>query len=99
MGRVDAISLDLARDHAALREAALLACLLFMSFSALWTTLVFLIGAAPYHYGTTAAGVFGLLGALSAAAAPIVGKMSDRHGPDRPILIAILSTLVGYVLL
>jgi len=90
---------SLAREHAVLREAALLACLLFMSFSALWTTLVFLLRTPPYHYGTTAAGVFGLLGASSAAAAPIVGRMSDRHGPERSILIAIVSTLAGYVLL
>src|SRR5204863_4182669 len=53
----------------------------------------------PYHYGTTAAGVFGLLGASSASAAPIVGRMSDKHGPERSILIAIIATLIGYVLL
>lgn len=91
--------IGLAQEHAMLREAALLACLLFMSFSALWTTLVFLIRTPPYHYGTTAAGLFGLLGASSAAAAPVVGKMSDRHGPERPILVAIISTLAGYLLL
>jgi predicted MFS family arabinose efflux permease len=89
----------LAREHATLREAALLACLLFMSFTALWTTLVFLISTPPYSYGTTAAGLFGLLGASSAAAAPIVGRMSDRSGAERAILIAIVSTLVGYVVL
>src|SRR5580765_2777754 len=90
---------SLAREHATLREAALLACLLFMTFSALWTTLVFLLRTPPYHYGTTAAGVFGLLGASSASAAPIVGRMSDRYGPERSILVAIVSTLVGYVAL
>jgi predicted MFS family arabinose efflux permease len=89
----------LAREHATLREAALLACLLFMSFTALWTTLVFLISTPPYHYGTTAAGLFGLLGASSAAAAPLVGRMSDRYGSERPILIAIVSTVVGYLVL
>ena len=90
---------SLAREHATLREAALLACLLFMSFSALWTTLVFLLRTPPYHYGTTAAGVFGLLGASSAATAPFIGRMSDRHGPERSILVAIISTVAGYVLL
>ncbi len=90
---------SLAREHATLREAALLACLLFMTFSALWTTLVFLLRTPPYHYGTTAAGVFGLLGASSAAAAPVVGRLSDRHGPERSILVAILATLAGYLLL
>jgi predicted MFS family arabinose efflux permease len=89
----------LAREHAMLREAALLACLLFMSFSALWTTLVFLLRTPPYHYGTTAAGLFGLLGAASAAAAPLVGKMSDHHGSDRPIRVAIVSTLAGFLVL
>jgi len=53
---------SLAREHATLREAALLACLLFLSFSALWTTLVFLLRTPPYHYGTTAAGVFRVAG-------------------------------------
>jgi predicted MFS family arabinose efflux permease len=90
---------SLARQHATLREAALLACLLFMTFSALWTTLVFLLSTPPYHYGTRAAGIFGLLGASSAAAAPVVGRMSDRHGPERSILVAIVSTLVGYLVL
>jgi predicted MFS family arabinose efflux permease len=77
----------------------MLAMLLFMTFSALWTTLVFLLRTPPYHYGTTAAGVFGLLGASSAAAAPIVGRLSDKQGPERSILVAIISTLVGYLLL
>jgi predicted MFS family arabinose efflux permease len=90
---------SLVREHPTLREAALLACLLFMTFSALWTTLVFLLRTPPYDYGTTAAGVFGLLGASSASAAPIVGRMSDRHGPERSILVAIIATLVGYVVL
>ena len=89
----------LAREHATLREAALLACLLFMSFSALWTTLVFLLRTPPYHYGTTAAGLFGLLGASSAVAAPFVGRISDRHGSERSILVAIIATLAGYALL
>jgi predicted MFS family arabinose efflux permease len=90
---------SLARQHPTLREAAMLAMLLFMTFSALWTTMVFLLRTPPYHYGTMAAGVFGLLGASSAAAAPIVGRMSDKHGPERSILVAIISTLIGYLLL
>src|SRR5262249_3882528 len=90
---------SLAREHATLREAAVLACLMFMSFSALWTTLVFLLRTPSYQYGPPAAGLFGLLGASSAAAAPLVGHMSDRHGPERSILIALITTVAGYVLL
>jgi predicted MFS family arabinose efflux permease len=90
---------SLAREHSTLREAAVLACLLFMSFTALWTTLVFLLRMPPYHYGTQAAGLFGLLGASSAAAAPFVGRISDRRGAEESILIAIIAALTGYVLL
>ena len=43
--------------------------------------------------------MFGLLGASSAAAAPFVGRMTDRRRPERAILAAIITTLVGYVLL
>ncbi len=90
---------DLAREHQVLREAALLAGLLFFSFAALWTTLVFLLRTPPYHYGTGAAGTFGLLGAASAAAAPFVGRLSDRKGSERTVFTAIVLTLTGYVLL
>jgi len=90
---------DLAREHQVLREASLLAGLLFFSFTALWTTLVFLLRTPPYHYGTSAAGTFGLLGAASAASAPFVGRLTDRKGSERTVLTAILMTLSGYVVM
>jgi predicted MFS family arabinose efflux permease len=89
----------LAREYQVLREAALLAGLLFFSFAALWTTLVFLLRTPPYHYGTSTAGTFGLLGAASAAAAPFVGRLSDQKGGERTVLTAIVMTLAGYVML
>jgi predicted MFS family arabinose efflux permease len=89
----------LAREHAVVRQAALIAFLMFTSFAALWTTLVFLLRTPPYDFGTTAAGMFGLLGAASATAAPLVGRLTDRYGTDRAILIAIVTTLAGYLVL
>jgi len=90
---------ELALEHAVLREAALLAGLLFFSFAALWTTLVFLLRTPPYHYGTSTAGTFGLLGAVSAGSASFVGRLTDRRGTGRTVLVAIVMTLTGYVLL
>ena len=90
---------DLAREHQVLREAALLAGLLFFTFAALWTTLVFLLRTPPYHYGTSTAGTFGLLGAISAGSAPLVGRLTDRRGSERTVLAAILLALAGYVVL
>ena len=89
----------LAREHAVVRQAAVIAFLMFTSFAALWTTLVFLLRTPPYDFGTTAAGMFGLLGAASATAAPMVGRLTDRYGTDRAILIAIVTTLAGYFVL
>jgi MFS family permease len=89
----------LAREHAVVREAAVIAFLMFSSFAALWTTLVFLLRTPPYDFGTTAAGMFGLLGAASATAAPLVGRFSDRYGPGRAILAASITTLAGYLIL
>jgi len=90
---------DLAREYQVLRESALIAGLLFFSFTALWTTLVFLLRTPPYHYGTSAAGTFGLLGAASAASAPFVGRLTDRKGSERTVFTAIAMTLAGYVML
>ena len=89
----------LAREHPVLREASLLAGLLFFTFAALWTTLVFLLRTPPYHYGTSTAGTFGLLGAASAASAPLVGRLTDRKGTERTVFAAIVMALAGYVML
>jgi len=89
--------LRLAKEHAALRESALLGALLFAVFCAFWTTLVFLLETPPFHYGSEVAGMFGLVGALGAAGAPIVGRMADRHGPRYTLGISVLITFLSFV--
>ena len=70
----------LLRRFPELREASLIGGLLFGSFSAFWATLVYRLVEPPFHYGARAAGLFGLVGAAGAAAAPVVGRMADRRG-------------------
>ena len=91
--------LSLVREHAELRESAVLGALFFCAFSAFWTTLVFLLATPPYHYGSSVAGLFGLVGAAGAAGAPLIGRLSDTQGPRRTILWALLATILAYGIL
>ena len=89
----------LVRVHPGLRESALLGSSLMCVFSAFWTTLVFLLQTPPYHYGSSVAGLFGLVGASGALCAPLVGRFADRRGPRFTILLALLTTLASFLLL
>jgi predicted MFS family arabinose efflux permease len=69
------------RETPKLRHVSVVAGLLFAAFGVFWTTLVFRLEAPPYHYGSEAAGLFGLVGAVGAAVAPLAGRMADRKTP------------------
>jgi predicted MFS family arabinose efflux permease len=90
---------DLVRDHPPLRESAFLGAALLCVFSAFWTTLVFLLQTPPYHYGSSVAGLFGLVGAAGALCAPLVGRFADRRGPRFTILLALVTTVASFLLL
>lgn len=80
---------QLAMELPKLRQVSLVAAMFFAAFSAFWTTLVFLLERPPYHYGSEAAGLFGVIGAVGAAVAPIAGRLSDRRSPRFVVKIAV----------
>jgi predicted MFS family arabinose efflux permease len=86
----------LVRTFPELREAAATGALLFAAFSAFWATLIFRLGTAPFHYGSRAAGLFGLVGAAGAAAAPLVGRMADTRGPRKTVELSLLVTAASF---
>ena len=89
----------LARQYPQFRESAAMGAAFFCVFNAFWTTLVFFLETPPYHYGSTIAGLFGLLGAAGAAAAPLFGSTTDRKGPRYTLFLALLTNVLAFVVL
>jgi predicted MFS family arabinose efflux permease len=88
----------LVRDEPALRQATLTGAMMFAAFSAFWSTLVLLLSAPPFHLGAQAAGLFGIVGAAGAVAAPLVGKSADRRGPRTMITLSIALVAASFVI-
>jgi predicted MFS family arabinose efflux permease len=82
-----------------LRQRMMLGAFGFGCFSALWTSLAFLLAGAPYHYGNAVIGLFGLAGVAGAGAASVVGRLADRGHGARASTAAILIMLAGWAVL
>jgi predicted MFS family arabinose efflux permease len=89
----------LAKTLRPLQKSALTGCFMFAAFSVFWTTLVFFLEGAPYFYGSDMVGLFGLIGACGALAAPLAGKSADKRGPQFTINLGILAVFASYILL
>jgi predicted MFS family arabinose efflux permease len=70
--------LSLIAAEPVLRLRMALGFLAFGCFSTLWTSLSFLLSAAPFDYGNAVIGLFGLAGIAGAAAATGAGRLADR---------------------
>lgn len=90
----------LIKEQPVLREASVINALSFATFGAFWTTMVLLLGGAPFHFDSGTIGLFGLAGAAGALAAPIIGRMGDKKSPRVAIgfglVVLFLSFLVLY---
>lgn len=79
-----------------LRVRGLLAMLIFMDFSLLWTSLVFPLSAAPHHLNPGQIGLFGLAGLAGALAARQAGSLADRGQGQRMTGWALLLLLLSW---
>lgn len=57
--------------------------LTMLVFSATWTSITFLLSAAPFSWNTTQIGLVGLIGIVSASAATMTGRYVDKGYGDR----------------
>jgi predicted MFS family arabinose efflux permease len=87
----------LIRTQPVLQEASLIGAMCFGAFSAFWTTLVFFLEQPPYHYGSEVTGLFGLIGIVGAAAAPLVGRLADRSSPRLTVGFGIIITTIAFI--
>ncbi len=70
-------SLRLLVTEPVLRRRAWHGACAFAAFSALWTTIAFLLSGNPYRYSNAVIGLFGLVGAGGIVAANMAGKLAD----------------------
>jgi predicted MFS family arabinose efflux permease len=75
-----------------LRQRMVLGAAVMGCFSALWTSIAFLLSGPHYGYGNTVIGLFGLAGIAGAAIAPVAGRLAD-HGKGK------LATSAGLLIL
>ncbi len=98
-GRLLLSLLTLVREEPALRRAALTQAALFGSFSAFWSILALRLQTPPFAFGSFAAGLFGLVGAVGVLAAPLAGRTADARGPYVVIALGTTASLAAWVFL
>ncbi|MCC8409773.1 MFS transporter [Mucilaginibacter sp. UR6-1] len=86
------------RTEPALRLAAARGMLAFASFSAFWTTLVFLLEGPPFFKGADVSGAFGIIGAGGAIAASVVGRLTDKVSRSFIITITLGMMAVSWLI-
>jgi predicted MFS family arabinose efflux permease len=80
-----------------LQEASITGAAAFGAFSVFWSTLIFLLEQPPYQYGSEVAGLFGLIGVVGAAAAPLAGRLADKKSPRLAVALGLITTALSFV--
>ena len=87
----------LIKTQPVLREATLINVFCFAQFGAFWTTMVLLLSGEPFKFNSATIGLFGIVGASGALAAPLVGKMGDKGNPRVAVGYGCLLMLISFI--
>ncbi len=86
-------------EEPVLRARAALGLLAFACFSALWTSLAFLLSGPDYGWSDGEIGLLGLAGAAGAVAAQLAGRLADRGRTTLTTMTAAILLLGSWGLL
>jgi MFS family permease len=89
----------LVRDEPALRRTVFTQALNFGSFNTLWLGLSLYLESPAFGFHSDTVGLFGLLGAAAAMAAPLAGRLVDRKGPQFTLGFALGLTVLAWVVM
>jgi len=81
-----------------LREATLINVFSFAQFGAFWTTMVLLLSGEPFGFNSATIGLFGIVGASGALAAPLVGRLGDKGGSRVAVGYGCLLILLSFII-
>ena len=84
-------------ENPVLRMRALIGCLSFANFSILWTSMAFLLAAAPYNFSEGEIGLLGLAGAAGALAARQAGALADKGKAKLTTSLGLLIMLLSWI--
>ncbi|MGW0686800.1 MFS transporter [Streptomyces sp. NPDC002754] len=84
--------------HPLVARVVVSGALVGIAFGAFWTTLTFLV-TDTYGLGSTAAGMCGLVAAVSALASPYAGRSAERLGRRGAIALLTALVLVGWLVM
>jgi predicted MFS family arabinose efflux permease len=85
------------REEPTLRTATLAQAAGFSSFSTFWTILALHLQEPAFSLGAQTAGLFGILGVVGVAAAPLAGRIADHRGPVPVIRLGIVLILSSWL--
>jgi predicted MFS family arabinose efflux permease len=89
----------LIRDEPALRRTVFTQALNFGSFNTLWLGLSLYLESPAFGFHSDTVGLFGLLGAAAAMAAPLAGRLVDRKGPQFTLEFALGLTVAAWAVM
>jgi predicted MFS family arabinose efflux permease len=86
----------LVRNEPVVRRTVFTQALNFGSFNTLWLGLSLYLESPAFGLHSDIVGLFGLLGAAAAIAAPLAGRLVDREGPQVTLRIALALTVLAW---